>query len=167
MLLKNWDPTRGRYEVTFDLPAGLDVESAAVVGDFNDWSADSHVMERTADGRLEVRVLFDPGTRAQFRYRIDGDRWENDWNADDYVANEFGGEDSLLIVPDAPPSVEPTGGAAKKAATKKAAPKKAAPKKAAAKKAPAEKKAAKKKAAAKKKGAAGKAAVKKKASPGS
>ena len=165
MLLKNWDPTRGRYEVTFDLPAGLDVESAAVVGDFNDWSADSHVMERTADGRLEVRVPFEPGTRAQFRYRIDGDRWENDWNADDYVANEFGGEDSLLIVPDAPPAVEPAGGArTETSATTKAATKK----KVAAAKAPVKKKAAATKAPAKqKKATAKKAAVKKKASPGS
>jgi 1,4-alpha-glucan branching enzyme len=162
LLLKNWNPELGRYEVVFDLPPGLDVERAAVVGDFNDGSDDSHVMERTDDGRFEVRVLFDPGARSQFRYRIDGDRWENDWNADDYVANEFGGEDSLLIVPDAPPSVEPTGASApKKAATKK---------RAAAKKAPAEKKAAQKKkaagtkAATKKKAAATKAPAEQKAS---
>ena len=155
MLLKNWNPELGRYEVVFDLPPGLDVERAAVVGDFNDWSDDSHVMERTGDGRFEVRVLFDPGARSQFRYRIDGDRWENDWNADDYVANEFGGEDSLLIVPDAPPSVEPTGASA---------PKKVATKKAAAKKAPVKKKAAGKKAATKKKAAAKKAPAEQKAS---
>jgi 1,4-alpha-glucan branching enzyme len=157
LLLKNWDPTRGTFEVTFDLPAGLDVESAAVVGDFNDWSADSHVMERTSDGRLEVKVSFEPGTRARFRYRIDGDRWENDWNADDYVANEFGGEDSLLVVPDAPPSVQPTDGAARKAVPKKAPAKKKA---AAAKKVPAKKKAAAKKQAAAKKAPAKKSAKK-------
>ena len=158
MLLKNWKPELGRYEVAFDLPPGLDVERAAVVGDFNDWSDDSHVMERTDDGRFEVRVLFDPGARSQFRYRIDDDRWENDWNADDYVANEFGGEDSLLIVPEAPPSVEPSGAPTqKKAAGKKVA----AKKKAAPKKAPAQKKAAGKKAAAKKAPAQKKAAEKK------
>lgn len=151
MLLKNWDPKQGRFEVVFDLPPGLDVERAAVVGDFNDWSAQSHVMEPTSDGRLEVRVHLDPGTRARFRYRIDDDRWENDWNADDYVSNEFGGEDSLLIVPDAPPSVRPKAGAAKKtqAGSKKAAPKKAASKKAGKK--PAVKKGVAKKSAATKK----------------
>lgn len=156
MLLKNWNPELGRYEVVFDLPPGLDVARAAVVGEFNDWSDDSHVMERTDDGRFEVRVLFDPGTRTQFRYRIDDDRWENDWNADDYVANEFGGEDSLLIVPEAPPSVEPSATPAQKTT--------AGGKKAAAKKAPAKKKAAGKKSAAKKKAAAKKAPVKKRAS---
>ena len=152
MLQKNWDPNAGRYEVVFDLPPGLEVDQAAVVGDFNDWSADRDRMEKTGDGRFEARVMFDPGTRARFRYRIDDDRWENDWNADDYVGNEFGGEDSLLIVPDAPPSVEPTGAAKK--ATKKSA----------AKKAPAKKKAAAKKAASKKKAPAKKTAAKKKAS---
>ena len=150
MLQKNWDPENGRFEVVFDLPAGLDVERAAVVGDFNDWSADSHVMERTDDGRLELRASFAPGTRAQFRYRIDDDRWENDWNADDYVPNEFGGEDSLLIVPDAPPSVDPGAGPKPAAPKKTAAKKKAAPKKATAAKKTAGKKAAGKKAAAKK-----------------
>ena len=150
MLQKNWDPENGCFEVVFDLPPGLDVDRAAVVGDFNGWSADSHLMERTDDGRLELRTTFPPGTRAQFRYRIDDDRWENDWNADDYVPNEFGGEDSLLIVPDAPPSVEPAA-APKKAAGKKApAKKKAAGKKAAAKKTATKKKAAGKKAAPKK-----------------
>ena len=155
MLQKNWDPENGRFEVVFDLPAGLDVERAAVVGDFNDWSADSHVMERTDDGRLELRASFPPGTRAQFRYRIDDDRWENDWNADDYVPNEFGGEDSLLIVPDAPPSVEPGAKASKTAAAPKkaAAKKKAAPKKATAAKKSGAKKAAAKKSSAKKSGA--------------
>jgi hypothetical protein len=146
LLQKKWDPRSGRFDVVFDLPPGLDVEQAAVVGDFNDWSDESHLMQRTDDGRLEVTIPFDPGTRARFRYRIDGDRWENDWNADDYVSNEFGGEDSLLVVPDAPPTVEPgdpAAGAVKKAPTKKAATKKApAKKQAAAKNAPAKKKAA-------------------------
>ena len=155
MLQKNWDPSEGRYEVVFDLPPGLDVERAAVVGDFNDWSADRHLMERTSDGRLEARIMFDPGTRAQFRYRIDDDRWENDWNADDYVGNEFGGEDSLLVVPDAPPSVEPGGAATKKAPAKK---------KAAAKKATTKKKSAATKAPAKKKSSARKATADKRAS---
>jgi hypothetical protein len=154
LLQKNWDPKRGRFDVVFDLPPGLEVERAAVVGDFNDWSDESHLMERTDDGRLEVTIPFDPGTRARFRYRIDGDRWENDWNADDYVSNEFGGEDSLLVVPDAPPVVEPgdpavpaSAAPATKPAKKTAAKKAPAKKKAAAKKAPAKKSTAKKSAA--------------------
>jgi hypothetical protein len=32
----------------------------------------------------------------RFRYLLDDERWENDWSADDYVANEFGGDDSVV-----------------------------------------------------------------------
>jgi hypothetical protein len=156
VLQKKWDPESRQYVVVFDLPSGLDVDEVAVVGDFNDWSADRDVMERTSDGRHELALRFEPGARVRFRYRIDGDRWENDWNADEYVANEFGGEDSLLVVPEAPPAVEPAAGTAKKAAKRKAAP----AKKTAKKKAPAKKKAAAKKKAVKKKAAAKKGAAK-------
>jgi hypothetical protein len=34
----------------------------------------------------------------KFRYLIDDSRWENDWNADRYIPNSFGSEDSLVIV---------------------------------------------------------------------
>jgi len=33
-----------------------------------------------------------------FRYLVDGERWENDWAADAYVPNPFGGEDSVVEV---------------------------------------------------------------------
>ena len=41
----------------------------------------------------------DSGRQYRFRYLFDEGRWENDWAADDYVANEFGGEDSVVVVP--------------------------------------------------------------------
>ncbi len=150
MLHKTWDSESASYRVVFDLPADLDVAGAAVVGDFNDWSPDAHVMTRAEDGRLERAVEFSPGQRVRFRYRIDGERWENDWDADDYVPNDHGGDDSVLIVPEAPPAADGNatgaGRAAEKKAAKRAAPtKKAAPaKKSAAKKSPAKKSAAKK-----------------------
>ena len=37
-----------------------------------------------------------PGQTYRFRYLIDDARWENDWEADDYVDNAHGGQDSLV-----------------------------------------------------------------------
>lgn len=171
MLTKNWNPQTERFDVTFDLPAELDIEQAAVVGEFNDWSESADPMEQEPDGRWSTTVSLDPGRSYRFRYHLGADRWENDWNADHYVGNDFGGADSVVVVPDQPSAPPPAKAAApKKAASKKAAGKKAAAKKAApAEKAaaepqpaveqPAPKKAASKKAAGKK--AASKAPAKK------
>lgn len=158
MLAKTWNPTRARYDVTFDLPSELDIEEAAVVGEFNDWDESADPMHKGDDGRWSTTVSLEPGRSYRFRYHLGNGRWENDWNADDYVDNDFGGSDSVVQLPDAPsepPVVKSAAkkssakksaakSTAKKSAAKKAAPKKAAAKKAAAKKAGANKSAAKK-----------------------
>ena len=38
------------------------------------------------------------GRRYRFRYLVDGERWQNDWQAHDYEPNEFGGDDSVVDV---------------------------------------------------------------------
>lgn len=143
----------GRAQVTFTLDGAVAAMSAAVCGEFNDWRGDGHVMDRAADGSFNLTVELDTGRRYRFRYLLDGSRWENDWAADDYVPNAFGGDDSvvdLTALSEPVPSAGKKVAAAKKAAPAKkaAAPAKAAAKKAAApaKKAPAKKAPAKKKA---------------------
>lgn len=150
MLTKNWNPDTGRFDVTFDLPAELEIGQAAVVGEFNDWSELADPMQTDADGRWSTTVSLEPSRSYRFRYHLGEDRWENDWNADSYVGNDFGGADSVVTTPEEPSAPPPA---------KAAAPKKAAAKKGAAKKAGAMKKAAKK-AAEKAAGAPGKAAAK-------
>src|SRR3954447_18339864 len=75
----------------------------AVVGEFNSWNHAVHPMAPDGDGRCAVTVEVPAGRRYRFRYLLDGVRWENDWAADDYVTNEFGGEDSVLDLTDAGP----------------------------------------------------------------
>src|SRR5579864_2916249 len=82
--------------VTFELPAEAAAETAALCGDFNDWSPSAHVMVRRKDGRLSVTVPLATGHSYRYRFLVDGQRWENDWAADAYVDNDFGGEDCLL-----------------------------------------------------------------------
>jgi 1,4-alpha-glucan branching enzyme len=86
--------------VTFRLPKAVDAREAAVVGEFNDWSTSATPMVETDDG-FAVTVELEVGRRYRFRYLLDGNRWENDWAADAYVGNEFGGDDSVVDVRDA------------------------------------------------------------------
>ena len=88
----------GRRAVTFRTESIQGGHEAAVVGEFNDWSSSAHPMARRGDDRFEVVVWLAPG-RYRFRYLVDGHRWENDWHADAYEPNAFGGEDSVVDVP--------------------------------------------------------------------
>jgi 1,4-alpha-glucan branching enzyme len=83
-------------KVTFVLPAQAGAGSVALVGDFNEWSPDATAMTRRKDGRFSTTVSLQAGRDYRYRFLVDGERWENDWQADAYVGNEFGSEDSVL-----------------------------------------------------------------------
>src|SRR5881394_1028092 len=139
----------GQVEVTFEVDAAVQAERAHLCGEFNDWSQDADQMEQKPDGGFTLTKNLEGGRSYRFRYLLDGERWENDWAADTYVPNEFGGDDSLVDlsgIDGSPPPVKKAAAkkattAAKKAPAKKvaSAPKKAAEKAPAAKKAPAKK----------------------------
>jgi hypothetical protein len=126
--------TTGRHgmtSVTFILDLAVGAREAAVCGEWNDWSPDRDVMERTEDG-FRRTVELKPGRTYRFRYFLDGYRWENDWAADGYVPNDHGSEDSLvdLIAEEAPLSgARPDTPASETASKKTPAAKKAASRK--------------------------------------
>lgn len=98
MLKKNYSKTGNVCRVTFKLPAEIEAETAALCGEFNDWDQSANPMKKLKDGSFSVSVSLEPDRSYRFRYWLDGERWENDWQADDYVANDFGSEDSLVTV---------------------------------------------------------------------
>ena len=85
----------GAVIVRFRLPHAVEAEKVSVVGDFNDWSYDADLMDRDDAGFVLERPLA-RGRSYRYRFLLDGERWENDWAADAYVPNEFGGDDSVL-----------------------------------------------------------------------
>jgi 1,4-alpha-glucan branching enzyme len=95
---KSYTKTGRSCRVTFKLPAQVDANTAALCGEFNDWDATKHPMKRRKDGSFSLTVSLKPGHEYRFRYLVDGERWENDWEADEYVPNEFGTEDSVVVV---------------------------------------------------------------------
>jgi 1,4-alpha-glucan branching enzyme len=88
---------KGATKVTFSLPKDVPADRVAVCGDFNDWDPSAHPMRRYKDGHFAVAINL---TEGQYRYRflLDGTKWENDWEAESYAPNPYGGEDSIIKV---------------------------------------------------------------------
>lgn len=82
--------------VTFELPAGVNAQTAHLVGDFNDWDDETHAMHRAPNGSFILTIGLPAERRYRYRYLLDGGRWENDWQAEAYEPNQFGSDDSVL-----------------------------------------------------------------------
>ena len=83
-------------KVVFTLPAGIDADEVALCGEFNAWSNETK-LTRNGDGSWYTMITVPPGVY-RCRYLLDGTRWETARDADGYVANRYGRDDSLIIV---------------------------------------------------------------------
>ena len=98
MLDKAYTKTGRSCRVTFELPAEIEAQSAALCGEFNNWDPSAYPMKKRKDGRFSLTISLKPGSDYRFRYFLDGQRWENDPQADGYVANGYGSNDSVVTV---------------------------------------------------------------------
>ena len=98
MLKKSYTKTGKKCRVTFKLPAEVEAETAVICGDFNDWDQEATPMKKLKDGSFSATVSIVAGQAYRFRYLLDDERWENDWDADAYIPNEHGSDDSILEV---------------------------------------------------------------------
>lgn len=97
MITKRLGP-EGTVRVTFALPAAIWADSICLVGDFNGWDERATPLRQTDSGWMAT-VELEPGRSYQYRYLLDGEEWHNDWSADRYVPNAFGGDNSVVITP--------------------------------------------------------------------
>jgi 1,4-alpha-glucan branching enzyme len=98
MLMKSYSKSGTKCRVTFKLPPEVEAGTAVLCGEFNEWDATATPMKRLKDGSFSATVSVPVGSKYRFRYLLDGERWENDWEADGYLPNEHGTEDSVLAV---------------------------------------------------------------------
>lgn len=98
MLKKSYSKTGAKCRVTFKLPAEVEASTVALCGEFNDWNPDTNPMKQLKDGSYSVTVSLDADNSYRFRYLLDGERWENDWEADSYLPNDHGSDDSVVTV---------------------------------------------------------------------
>lgn len=84
-------------KVTFTLPkeAVENAETVALLGDFNNWK-DGVELKKQKDGSFKVAVELEKGRSYEFRFLIDGSKWENAWNAEAYNPTPFGVFNSVV-----------------------------------------------------------------------
>lgn len=106
MLKKEYIKTRGVYKLTFrltkDEQPAYQVENAYLVGDFNDWSRTETPMKALKNGDFKVSIDLEPGRKYEFRYLLNGNKWYNEWEADEYIPGEFGKDNCVVEIPPAP-----------------------------------------------------------------
>ena len=73
-------------------------EEILVCGDFNSWDGSAAKMRKLKNGSHTLTLKLPVGNAYRFRYLVDGERWENDWDADRYEANPYGGDDSVVEI---------------------------------------------------------------------
>ncbi|MBQ7159177.1 MAG: isoamylase early set domain-containing protein [Treponema sp.] len=122
------DGKKCKVVFTVKKEAAQGAKSISIAGDFNSWSSTETPLKKAKDGSFSTELELDAGKEYQFRYLLDGSRWDNDWEADKYIPAPFSSTDNSVVVCVEPKKAVP----AKKTAAK-------AEKKPAAKKAPAKK----------------------------
>jgi len=135
MLKKQYLKSKPVCKVTFSLPleAAEGASEVKVLGEFNNWSWENGAPMKAGKKDYTATLELETARSYQFRYFIDQQSWENDYEADQYVKSEFEGIDNSVVVIEAAPAP----------ATKKAAPAKKAAKPKAKKKSTASHKTAK------------------------
>jgi len=101
MIKKQFSKSKQVCKVTFTLPkkAAKGAKVVKVLGDFNDWNWRKGVKMTPMRSEFKAVVELETGRKYQFRYMIDNKIWENDWAADEYVPNDFGMNNSVVVLP--------------------------------------------------------------------
>lgn len=94
MLKKKYFKTKDEAEITFEF-ARNDVKQVELLAEFNDWKPISMTFNKSSKA-FRTKVRLPKESSFAFRYLLDGVEWENDYQADQYLPNVFGSEDSIV-----------------------------------------------------------------------
>jgi len=98
MIKKTYSKNNDTCRATFKLPADVKADQAYLVGEFNGWSESAQPMKKLKDGSFSITIKLDSDSSYSFRYLLDSERWENDWEADAYEPNGLGCENSVVQI---------------------------------------------------------------------
>ncbi|RLC99770.1 MAG: glycoside hydrolase [Chloroflexi bacterium] len=100
MLKKQYIKSRNVYKVTFRLAKheqpDYEINTVSLVADFNDWSLTVNPMEKLKNGDFKTIVELAPGKKYEFRYLLNGKKWYNEWDADEYILGDFGKDNCVI-----------------------------------------------------------------------
>jgi 1,4-alpha-glucan branching enzyme len=98
METKSKKPFRiGRRRVFFSLKAP-DARTVSIVGDFNGWRPDAHLMKMYETGEWKKHLFLSPG-RYEYKFVVDGQWWE-DPASEQKCSNQYGTCNSVVVVED-------------------------------------------------------------------
>lgn len=89
--------TEGRYREVVMVYYAPAAESVAVVGDFNGWNGEKHLMVRQGKGPWRARLKLPAGIY-QYGFIVNGRQWVSDPRAEKLLEDGFGRENSLLLI---------------------------------------------------------------------
>lgn len=97
-LKKQFLKSRPTCKVTFRLPKEVagNATEVRLLGDFNNWDQSRAITMKMNKNGCDTTVELPIGNEFQFKYLLDGNIWENDWQADKYVATPFGVDNSVV-----------------------------------------------------------------------
>jgi 1,4-alpha-glucan branching enzyme len=93
----NTDSKAKKTTFSLEIP---DAKKVFLVGEFNNWDKKKHPMKKMK-GLWKLSLPLKSG-EYKFKYLVDGN-WYNDPVAHKYSTSPFGGDDSVVVVPDFPP----------------------------------------------------------------
>ncbi|MBC6905944.1 glycoside hydrolase [Saccharophagus sp. K07] len=87
-------------KVKFIAPAELAKEAKKIylAGDFNNWEFSGTPLKKQKDGSFATTLELETGSEYEYRYVLDGERWENDYDADKYVPSKIANVDNSVVV---------------------------------------------------------------------
>ena len=98
MLIKNYSKSGKICRVTFKYNNPDNFERSKIVGEFNGWSLQKNPMKKLKNGDFSITLSLQAGNSYQFRYLLDEITWANDKEADSYIPNQYGEENSVVTV---------------------------------------------------------------------
>ncbi|MFT5277109.1 MAG: 1,4-alpha-glucan branching enzyme [Glaciecola sp.] len=86
-------------KVTFKLSKAeaKSAEKVRLVGDFNEWDLSAEPMKKLKNGSFSATVELEKDAEYQFRYLLNDQEWENDWNADAYITSPVSFDDNSVL----------------------------------------------------------------------
>ncbi|WP_338364557.1 isoamylase early set domain-containing protein [uncultured Pseudoalteromonas sp.] len=94
MLNKRFFKTKNEAEVTFEF-THPDAQQVSLLGEFTDWQPVPMKLNKK-EGVFKCKQRLPVDQQFHFRYLINGNIWDNDHQADDYLPNSFGTENSIV-----------------------------------------------------------------------
>ncbi|WAC10187.1 isoamylase early set domain-containing protein [Dyadobacter pollutisoli] len=99
-LTKQFVKSKSIYKVTFTVPAeaAAEAKKVALVGEFNGWNPEEAIaLKKQKDGSFKAILELGAG-EYQFRYILNDEKWENDWEADKYVPAGVDATENSVVV---------------------------------------------------------------------